>query len=219
MAADLKGWAAILHAVEQHAPICETASTEATHAHNVLTEHLSQVGVVTSDSYASEEFRTTLADATQVADEIADRLRTAAEQMRRYVDSPPSAVPPPYREADDHAVPPYGQSGGKTTGRLAFAGRVRDLVSGYNGPAKDLPRPRPGMHNRIASHVEAHAAALMRQQAVEAATLYINRRPCPTLSPNSPGCEDMLPKMLPERARLTVWGPDGYGASFIGTAD
>jgi hypothetical protein len=25
--------------------------------------------------------------------------------------------------------------------------------------------------------------------------------------------------MLPENARLTVWGPEGYGASFIGQPD
>lgn len=88
------------------------------------------------------------------------------------------------------------------------------------------------MHNRIASHVEAHAAAVLRQRAPRAradapgqsaaplaATLYVNREPCPTLSPRSPGCADSLPKMLPENARLTVWGLDGYGASFIGQPD
>jgi Double-stranded DNA deaminase toxin A len=129
-------------------------------------------------------------------------------------------------------VPPWGELGAKTSGRLDLGDEQRDLVSGYRGPASELPRPRPGMHNRIASHVEAHAAAVLRQrhervrkgapgQAATplAATLYINRDPCPTLSPRSPGCADALPKMLPEGARLTVWGPGGYGASFIGQPD
>lgn len=141
-------------------------------------------------------------------------------------------IPPRYDADLARSVPSYGELGAKTSGRLDLGDDQRDLVSGYRGPASELPRPRPGMHNRIASHVEAHAAAVLRQRdqrsrqespgtssPVLAATLYINREPCPTLSPRSPGCADSLPKMLPEGARLTVWGPDGYGASFIGQPD
>jgi hypothetical protein len=75
------------------------------------------------------------------------------------------------------------------------------------------------MHNRIASHVEAHSAAYMRQNGIDSATLYINRVPCPTLSPNSPGCADMLPRMLPPGAKLSVYGPGGYIRHFIGAPD
>ncbi len=35
------------------------------------------------------------------------------------------------------------------------------------------------MNRNIRSHVEAHASALMRQQKLDKATLYINQGPCP----------------------------------------
>lgn len=72
------------------------------------------------------------------------------------------------------------------------------------------------MHNTISTHVEAHAAAVMRQTDTAAGTLYINRVPCPRTSPSTAGCAEALPSMLGPGQRLTVWAPDDYGASFIG---
>ncbi len=71
------------------------------------------------------------------------------------------------------------------------------------------------MTNRIRSHVEAHAAALMRLGGIDRAALYINRGPCGGLT----GCNAMLPRMLPEGAQLTVFGPGGARQTHTGIAD
>ena len=71
------------------------------------------------------------------------------------------------------------------------------------------------MHGNIKSHVEAHAAAIMREQGLRDATLYINRVPCP----GGMGCGAMLPRMLPEGARLRIVGPGGYDQVFVGLPD
>ncbi|WP_187345828.1 DddA-like double-stranded DNA deaminase toxin [Sorangium cellulosum] len=89
------------------------------------------------------------------------------------------------------------------------------LVSGYKGPSASMPRGTPDMNGRIKSHVEAHAAAVMRERGIKDATLHINQVPCSS----STGCGAMLPRMLPEGARLRVLGPDGYDHVFIGLPD
>ena len=71
------------------------------------------------------------------------------------------------------------------------------------------------MNGRIKSHVEAHTAAVMRQEGLAEATLYINRVPCP----GKTGCDAMLSRMLPEGSRLRVIGPDGFDEVFIGLYD
>ena len=71
------------------------------------------------------------------------------------------------------------------------------------------------MNWRIKSHVEAHAAAIMREQGLKNATLYINQAPCA----GATGCGSMLSKMLPEGARLRVFGPNGYEQVFVGLPD
>ncbi len=68
------------------------------------------------------------------------------------------------------------------------------------------------MNWRIRSHVEAHAAAVMRQEGLEKATLYINQVPCG----GSSGCAAMMERMLPPGATLRVIGPDGYDQIFTG---
>jgi SCP1.201-like deaminase len=91
------------------------------------------------------------------------------------------------------------------------------LRSGYDGPSAQLPKGTPGMHGNIKSHVEAHAAAVMRLERIKDATLYINRIPCADARP--PGCHLMLPRMLPEGATLTVHGPDGFKWVYRGIPD
>jgi len=92
------------------------------------------------------------------------------------------------------------------------------LFSGVAGPSKNT-RGIPGIHNRIKSHVEAHAAVIMRQERLAEATLYINRAPCPTADRRSPGCMESLPKMLPESARLRIIGEDNFDQIFVGSPD
>lgn len=62
------------------------------------------------------------------------------------------------------------------------------------------------MNGNIVGHVEAHAAALMRQEGLTNATLYINRMPCPAVN----GCMVNLPRMVPRGSTLTIHVmPDG----------
>ncbi len=110
-------------------------------------------------------------------------------------------------------VPPY--EGGKTSGVLDTGSKQVDLVSGYKGPSSTMPKGTPGMNNRIKSHVEAHAAAVMRNEHVKEATLAINRVPCP----GKTGCDAMLERMLPEGSRLTVVGPNGFRHTYVGRPD
>jgi hypothetical protein len=115
----------------------------------------------------------------------------------------------------DRALPAFS---GKTEGVLRVGDEDVALRSGYDGPSAQLPKPRPGMHGNILSHVEAHAAAVMRLQRVNRATLYINRIPC-TGGQRAPGCHLNLPRMLPEGAELTVYGPDGFKWVYRGLPD
>ena len=104
-------------------------------------------------------------------------------------------------------------AGKKTTGIFEGGTISKTLESGYDGPSVNLPRGTPGMDNVLKSHVEAHAAALMRQNGLTSGTLYINRIPC------EGGCDTMLPRMLPESATLRVYGPGGYDETFTGLPD
>jgi hypothetical protein len=105
--------------------------------------------------------------------------------------------------------------GGKTSGVFRTPAGDTPLISGYKGPSASMPRGTPGMNGRIKSHVEAHAAAVMREQGLKDATLYINRAPCA----GATGCGAMLPRMLPEGGRLRVVGPNGYDQVFVGSPD
>jgi hypothetical protein len=127
----------------------------------------------------------------------------------------------PYRREIADQVPPYGQKGDKTTGVLDLSdGRVLPPQdSGYNGPALDMPKPRPGMDRTLVTHVEAHSVAAMREHGVKNATLYINREPCDFTHPASGkpwGCENALERMLRPDERLTIYGPNGYAKVFTG---
>lgn len=93
------------------------------------------------------------------------------------------------------------------------------LSSGYDGPAQEIPtKTFPGFNNNIRSHVEAHAAALMRLNDLgpgDEAALEINRVPC--LGRN--GCAVNLPRMIPPGATLHIYGPDGYYKAWVGAPD
>lgn len=110
-------------------------------------------------------------------------------------------------------LPAY-EEGGPTSGILVHDGAWTSLTSGYNGPAASIPRGTPGFNLITRAHVEGQAAAIMRNQGLEEATLYINNSPCGGVQ----GCEYLLPRMLPEGSQLRVVSP-GWGRTFAGWPD
>jgi hypothetical protein len=86
------------------------------------------------------------------------------------------------------------------------------LASGLKGPAAVMPKGSPGFDAFTRTHVEGHAAALMRTEGASSATLYINN---PRICPN---CSRLLPDMLPPGSQLTVVLPNGTRTPFLGNA-
>jgi RHS repeat-associated protein len=101
---------------------------------------------------------------------------------------------------------------GPTSGVLCDSeGNQFALTSGRNGPAQKAPKgPGTGFDLYTSTHVEGHAAALMSQQGINQATLYINN---PVICPN---CVRNLPLMLPPGGSLTVVLPTGTTTTFVG---
>jgi len=105
-------------------------------------------------------------------------------------------------------------TGGKARGVLRIGNEDISLVAGVKGPAFGTPKT-PGMNIVTKTHVEGHTAAIMRQRGISEAELFINKVPCGGVR----GCGAMLPRMLPEGAKLRVRGPNGYDKTFIGLPD
>ena len=101
--------------------------------------------------------------------------------------------------------------GGKTSGIFETpTGAPISLQSGYDGPAADMPPESEGFNSYTLSHVEGHAAALMRQEGITEGTLYIN-------NPNiCRWCMKLLPTMLPSGSSLNVVLPNGTVMQFKG---
>jgi hypothetical protein len=78
------------------------------------------------------------------------------------------------------------------------------------GPASFIPRGDAGFNLVTRTHVEGHAAALMRQLGISQATVYINN---PIICSS---CERFLPSMLPSGATLKVVLPSGIVVTFVG---
>ena len=112
-----------------------------------------------------------------------------------------------------NGVPEFVE-GGPTQGVLVTAQGEYTLTSGAaGGPSGSFPAGTiPGRNGTLLYHVEAHAAALLRQQGLTQGTLYINRQPCVWGVKN--GCSNMLDRMLPEGTDLRVVGPEGYERTF-----
>jgi hypothetical protein len=98
---------------------------------------------------------------------------------------------------------------GKTSGIFVSPnGAAIPLHSGYDGPGADMEE---GSFDLLTmSHVEGHAAALMREEGLTEGTLYMNN---PKICDN---CMRLLPTMLPPRATLDVVLPNGTVISFKG---
>jgi Double-stranded DNA deaminase toxin A len=110
----------------------------------------------------------------------------------------PELLTPGEGVADFPAYPGKGPTNGVL---VRPNGSQVPLESGYDGPALDLPKPRPGMNNNNVSHVEAHAAAIMRSEGLTEADLYINRMPCPGTN----GCMQLLSRMVPSGSTLNIF--------------
>jgi hypothetical protein len=100
--------------------------------------------------------------------------------------------------------------GGKTSGILRTPAGEIPLQSGTQGPAADMPPGSLGFDGYTKTHVEGQAAALMRQQGINDATLLINN---PKICDR---CTSLLPRMLPAGAILRVILPSGTVTEFKG---
>jgi hypothetical protein len=80
----------------------------------------------------------------------------------------------PFMSQTEPQLAPYVQ-GGKTSGIFRAPGMTPiELRSGYEGPTSNMPLGTPGFDNHVRSHVEAQAAAIMRQKGISEAWLEIN---------------------------------------------
>lgn len=124
---------------------------------------------------------------------------------------------------------PYRRNGkGPTHGSLADPGGAP--LAGPSPPAGGLLRSgaMPGARDGLRTdwhplaqvtteHVEAHAAALLRRPgAPRHAVLIINNPTC-TSRGQYVGCDELLPGMLPNSTRLTVYLSDGRTATLAAT--
>jgi hypothetical protein len=102
--------------------------------------------------------------------------------------------------------------GGKTSGIFESPNGSLELQSGYDGPAKSVPLGTDGFDAYTRSHVEGHAAALMREQGITEGTLYINN---PKICDS---CTRLLPTMPAPGSTLNVVLPDNTVIQFKGVA-
>ena len=110
------------------------------------------------------------------------------------------------------SLPNYGGMRGKaTSGTL-----VTDIGDAY---MRSGPGPGQGFSELeqfvIQKHVEVHAAALMQENGISEATLYINHPTGPCAG--GYGCYDFLPDLLPDGAALHVVSPAGRITFYGGT--
>jgi hypothetical protein len=107
----------------------------------------------------------------------------------------------PFMSETEPLLAPYVE-GGPTSGIFKGGGFTIELQSGYDGPSANMPLGSPGFDYRTMAHVEAQAAALMRQLGISEAELSINN---PEICER---CTRLLERMLPSDATLKVILPD-----------
>ncbi len=114
-------------------------------------------------------------------------------------------------------LPAY-KKGAVTEGYLVVDGKETYLYSGYPGPQLKPGTPGARLNINSSRHVEAQAAALMREGGITKAELWINHDPCP----GTYGCGNALQHMLPEGAQLDLYvkKPNGWDhTTIIGKPD
>ncbi len=144
------------------------------------------------------------------------------ESTAKHDEEPKKEITPKQKALNKLSqLPPF--TGEKTSGIFETPGMPDiKLMSGTQGPSFQYFKgvKVPGMDLNTKSHVEAHAAALIRKHGIKEATLYINNPPCSyEVKGIQRGCQHYLPKMLPEGSKLTVIAPNGYKQLFIGLPD
>lgn len=113
----------------------------------------------------------------------------------------PAGLPP--------QLAPY--AGGKTFGIFQSPGSGSVVLqSGRNGPAAAIPPESAGFDAYTKTHVEGHAAALMRQEGYMEGTLILSN---PDICVR---CMSLLPRMLPPGSTLHVILPDKTVIDFEG---
>jgi hypothetical protein len=117
--------------------------------------------------------------------------------------SPSAAKPPPL---------PRFMKGAKTTGVLRTSRGDVSLSSGRLGPAQAIPAGSRGFDAYTRTHVEGHAAGLMKSEGITEGTLFIN-------NPNvCASCSANLSRMLAPGSTLTVITPNGVAQTYRGTS-
>ena len=132
-----------------------------------------------------------------------------APQGARPTWSPPDPKSKlPFMSQSEPQLAPYVQ-GGKTSGIFRAPGMAPiELQSGEDGPALNMPLHSPGFTGYTRTHVEGHAAALMRLQGISEAWLEIN-------NPKMCGaCIENIETMLPPGAKLHIRFPNGTERTF-----
>ena len=186
-------------------------------------EHLDVVPGITSGNPADKPWEPSPAEGggSENAPRGIIELPLPGGSPRASGSSPPPAAAPkppapvgaqpslPFMGEQPPQLAPY-RAGGPTSGIFQAGDTTIELQSGYDGPAADMPPGSPGFDLITKGHVEGHAAAIMQQQGINEATLYIN-------NPNiCSSCESQLPSMLPPGAILNVVLPDGTVVQFRG---
>ena len=143
-------------------------------------------------------------------------------------DEPPVAVVAPLGKSgpgsrfmnpvEGGRVPAYTKKLG-TRGILHLPGQEPlALASGKQGPSMAVRNKGiNGFTGNQLLHVEGHTSAQMRITGTMEADLEINRIPC--IDGKGGGCDGLLPKMLPEGAKLRIYGPGGYYNEYVGLPD
>jgi len=132
------------------------------------------------------------------------------EQLESYSNSELSS-----EGSSIHPNVPEWKIGDPCRGVMEVDGAKISLQSGGSGPGeylKTLPGGKgTGLNAQIPTHVEGHAASIMRQEGITSAELYINKPPCNT----GAMCRFNLSRILPEGSTLTVHFPDIAGNEVI----
>jgi hypothetical protein len=96
-------------------------------------------------------------------------------------------------------------------------GQEHDLVSGETDLYEDLKKflvdnkiGRTDGQLMVMSHVEAKFAMFMRRTGRMHETIAVNKLPCK----GQWGCEELLGRILPPGATLTVFGPDNFKETY-----
>ena len=110
-----------------------------------------------------------------------------------------------------HRLPDRGGRG-PTQGILVVGDTEIDYISGEGGMSQGFADEGvPGFTPFNETHVEAQAAATMREAGIKQGTLYINHEGGPCRG--NQGCLTKLDEMLPEGGSLKVVWPDGKGGT------